>query len=372
MNLDFTSEQDMLRESAVRFLAKECPYDRVKELEETHKGYLPELWRKMAELGWLGLIFPEAYSGYGADFQDLVILCEEMGRAAFPSPFFSTVIQCGLSILEGGSEEQKKNLLAGIAEGSLIMALAQYEEEGSYLTSGVQMRAEPSDDQYILEGTKLFTKDANVCDMFLVAAQAPKPGLSLFLVNASDPGISVSKMPTIGKDNTCEVVFRHVRVTDENRVGPLGEGWNILRSVQAKSAVAAAAEMVGASKACIDMTSEYARQREQYKRPIGGFQIIQHYMANMLIRYDTIYNYLYQVAWMVDEGRDVSIDASALKAYANEAFKFISERAVQIHGGIGTTREADIGLFYRKAKSYEYLCGDTDFHYEQVMKGLLD
>jgi len=371
VNLDFTSEQEILRDSAAKFLANECPYDKVKELEETAEGYSPELWGKMAELGWLGLLFPEEYEGYGGQFIDLVIIQEEIGKAAFPSPFFSTVIQCGVIILEGGSEEQKKELLGQITEGSLIMALAQYESEGSYLSSGIKMKAEADGDHYVLNGTKMFVMDANICDKLIVAANEADKGISLFLVDAKDPGLTITKIPTIGKDNNCEVILKDVRVPQENMIGSPGDGWELLEKMNAKAAVAKAAEMVGSCKACIDITSDYAKQREQYGKPIGGFQVIQHYMANMLLAFDTSYNYLYQVACMVDEGEDFIAEASALKACLNENFKFISERAVQIHGGIGTTREGDIGLFYRKAKSCEYLCGDTDFHYEKLIDKLL-
>jgi len=372
MDLDFTPEQEMLKDSASRFLANECPYARVKELEETDEGYSPELWRKMAELGWLGLLFPEEYGGYGGQFLDLVIIQEAMGRAVFPSPFFSTVVQCGLIILEGGTEEQKQELLPRIAEGDLIMALAQYEEDGSYLLEDINMKAEDRGDHYALNGVKMFVMDANVAHRLIVAARIGEGELSLFLADAGDPGLTVTKMPTIGKDNACEVVFKDVRVLKENVIGEPGAGGGLLDSMNIKASAAKAAEMVGGCKACIDITADYAKQREQYGRPIGGFQAIQHYMANMLIEYDTCYNYLYQVAWMIDAGEDFAADASGLKACTNEAYKFISERAVQIHGGIGTTREGDIGLFYRKAKAGEYICGDTDFHCEKVVEKLLE
>ena len=370
MDLDFTSEQDMLRDSAAKFLANECPYDKVKELEESEEGYSPEVWQQMAELGWTGLLFPEEYGGYGGEFMDLIIIQEEIGKRVVPSPFLSTVIQCGLIILEGGSEEQKQDLLAQISEGGVIMALAQYEEEASYLETGINMEAKADGDAYVLNGTKMFVMDANIADKLIVAARTSK-GVTLFLVDAKDPGITTTKMPTIGKDNNCEVIFKNVKVSKGDVIGPVGGGWDILEKMNAKAAVAKAAEMVGGSKTCIEMTAAYAKEREQYGKPIGGFQAIQHYMANMLLAYDTAYNYLYRVVCMIDEGEDFTTPASIVKACSNENFKFISERAVQIHGGIGTTREHDIGLFYRKAKAYEFMFGDTDYHYEKIAQHLV-
>jgi alkylation response protein AidB-like acyl-CoA dehydrogenase len=366
MDLEWTSEQDILRDSAAKFFANECPYDRVKELEETEEGYDPKLWQQVIELGWTGLPFPEEYGGYGLQFLDLIIILEEMGKAVFPSPFFSTVVQCGLTILEGGTEDQKKELLSQIAEGSVIMALAQYEEDASYRVESITMTAEAQGDGFVLNGTKLFVVDANIADKLIVAAKAGDQGLSLFLVDAKDPGISIAKMPTIGKDNTCEVVFKDVKVPKEAILGAPGSGGEALEKMHAKAAVAKAAEMVGGARVCIDITADYAKQREQYGKPIGGYQAIQHYMANMLLAYDTSFNYLYRVTCMVDEGEDFSMEASALKAHCNESFYYISERAVQIHGGIGTTREADVGLFYRRSKTYESAFGGTSHHYEKV------
>lgn len=371
MDLSFSSEQDMLRDSASRFLANECPFEKVKEIEESEEGYLPELWQQVAELGWLGLPFPEEYGGFDGTFIDLVVIQEEIGKALFPSPFFSTVVLCGSVILEGGSEEQKTELLGAITEGSTIMSLAQYEEDGSYLESGITMEAKASGEDYVLNGTKLFVADANIADKIIAAAVIEGQGPTLFLVDAKDSGITVTKMPSIARDNTCEVVFAKVKVPKSDIIGAPGGAWPILEKTLAKAAVAQAAEMLGGCKVSIAMTNSYAKEREQYGRPIGGNQVIQHYMANMLLAHDTANSYLYPVACMIDEGEDFAASASALKAAVNENCKFITERAVQIHGGIGTSREHNIGLFYRRAKSYESRCGSTDFHYEKVMEDLL-
>lgn len=371
MDLKFTSEQDMLRESAAKFLRSECPYSKVKQLEETEQGFSPELWNKIIELGWLGLPFPEEYGGYGGQFTDLVIIQEEMGKMAFPSPFFSTVVQSGFTILEGGSENQKQGLLSKISAGSLLITVAQYEEDASYDENGINLAAEFDGDNYVLSGTKMFVLDANLADKIIVAART-KEGVTLFLVKASDPGVSVHKIPTIAMDNTCEVVLKDVKVSPQEMIGAPGQGWDILEKMNCKAAIAKAAEMVGCCKVCIDMTAGYAKERVQYGKPIGGFQIIQHYMANMNIAYDTIWNYLYRVAYLVDEGEDYSLAASVLKSRTNENFLFISDRAVQIHGAIGTTREYDVALFMRRAKAWEFVAGDTDFHSEKVTDGILE
>lgn len=367
MDLDFTQEQGMIRDSAAQFVAKECPFDLVRELEESQEGYSPDMWKKMCELGWFEMLIPEAYGGFGGSFLELILIQEELGKRLVPSPFFSTIVQCGLAILEGGTEDQKQAMLPRIADGSLILALAQYEADGSYLPSAIRMTAEGTDGGYRLSGTKLFVMDANIADKLIVLAHAGGGGLTLFIVDTEDPGVKVEKLPAIGKDNTCAVEFADVQIESDAVLGDVGSGWETLEKVFPKATIAKAAEMIGGCKACIDMTSGYAKERIQYEAPIGGYQAIQHYMANMLLAYDTIHEYLYRVACMVDEGRDCALEASILKSSANENYKFISERSVQIHGGIGTTREYDIGLFYRKAKSCEFMCGDTDFHHERIM-----
>ncbi len=372
MDLDFTSEQTMLRDSAVKFFVNECNFEKVKHIEETEEGYSPELWQKVAELGWTGMYFPEAYGGYGGTFMDLVIIQEEIGKAVFPSPFFSTIIQCGLLILEGGTEDQKTDLLGRIAEGSLIMALAQYEPDTDFSYESITMTAEPKGDDYVLNGTKLFVMDANIAEKLIVAAKAGNAGLSLFLVDAKAPGVKITKLPYVSAENACEVIFKDVKVSKTDMLGNPGAGADLLEKMYIKAAVAKAAEMSGGCKAAIDMTAKYAREREQYGNPIGGYQAIQHFMANMLMASDTCNNYLYRVTCMIDEGDDYSRDASALKAIANEAYRFVTERAVKIFGAIATTREGDAALYYRRAHPFSMFCGSTAYHYEKVAQKLLN
>ena len=370
MNLDFSTEQKMIRDEAIAFLKKECPYERVKELEESEEGYDPKVWKKMGDLGWMALMFPEEYGGDGGQFIDTAIILEALGGMVCPSPFFSTVVQCGLVLLEGGTEDQKKALIPEIADGNLIMALAQYEENGSYDVSEVSLTAETDAGDFKLNGTKMFVMDANVAGKLIVAAKTGDDEVSLLLVDAGSPGITITKVPTIALDNNCVVKFENVIVPKDNMMGVPGSAVAVLKKANQKAAVAKAAEMLGGCKASIDMTIAYAKERVQYGKPIGGFQAIQHFISNMLIAYDTNYNYLYRVICMVDEGEEFATEAYALKANVNDAYKFISERGVHIHGGIGTTREGDAGLFFRRVKADEYICGDSATLYDAVFEDL--
>jgi alkylation response protein AidB-like acyl-CoA dehydrogenase len=372
MNLDFSTEEKMIKEEAVNFLKKECPYEKVKAIEESEAGYDPKMWKKMADLGWMGLMFPEAYGGDGGKFMDIALIVEAMGSMVVPGPFFSTVIQAGSILLEAGSEEQKKTLIPAIVSGNLILALAQYEENGSYRVSDITLEAKPqSNGGYLLNGRKLFVMNANIANKLIVVAKTGPDQSGLFLVDSGTPGITIHKLPTIALDNNCEVIFDHVAVPPDAMIGDAGCAERVLRKVNAKAAVAKSAEMLGGCKACIDMTVEYAKQRVQYGKPIGGFQVIQHYVSNMIIDYDTNHNYLYQVISKIDQGENFETDAYALKANTNEAYKFISERGVHIHGGIGTTREANPGLFFRRVKADEVICGDTPTFLDAVFEGLM-
>ena len=369
MDLDFNKEQEMLRKSVAEFLSKECPFDTVREIEDSATGYDKKMWQKMAKLGWMEIHFPEAYGGLGDPFVELTIILEEMGKKAFPSPFFSTVVLCGLTLMEGGSEKQKKTLLPKIAAGKLIMSLAQYEKEAGYQEAGISLSAQPEGDDYILNGTKMFVLDANIADLLIVAARTPK-GVTLFLLNPKTSGVCIQKLQTIGRDNNCVVTLENVKISKNDMIGIPGKGWHIMEKMTPKATVAKCAEMLGGCQESIAMTATYAKERVQYGTPIGGFQAIQHYMADMRIAYDTSIYYLHKVAWMLDEGLDVTKEVSALKAQVNEQYKFITERAVQIHGGIGTTREFNIGLFYRRAKAFEYILGDTDYHQNKIADAL--
>lgn len=371
MELEFSREQKLMRQSIAEMIAKECPADRVREIEETESGYDPVVWGKMADLGYLGVVFPEKYEGYGGQFIEAVILLEEMGKAVFPSPFFTTVIQCGLLVLDTGTEKQKKEILGKIADGKMIISLAQHEEDGSYFPSDIRMTAVFKDNSWLLSGKKMFVINANIADKFIVAAKAIPEGLTLFVVDANHPQIVINKIPTIGPENNYEVIFNEACVNENSILGAPGRGEHALEPLNAKSAVAKASEMVGGCWACIKKTASYAKQRKQYGKPIGSFQVIQHYMANMLLEYDTIENYLYFIASLIDGGKAYLKDSYALKACVNEAYKFISERAIQIHGAFGTTFEGEMGRYYRKAKGDEYIIADSDHCHERVFSELI-
>jgi alkylation response protein AidB-like acyl-CoA dehydrogenase len=367
MDLGLSEEQEMLKKSARDFLQKECPKRLVRQLDDSDEGYSVELWRRMAELGWMGLAFPEKYVGSGRSFLDLAILLEEMGYNIVPGPFFSTVVLGGLAILRAGSEEQKMEFLPKIAGGEMILSLALTEPSASYDAASVKTKAIARDGEYVIKGTKLFVLNANIADYILCIARTketrdPEDGITVFIVDAKSPGVTCTLLKTLARDKQCEVTFDDVTVSERNVVGKKDEGWPIVRDTLQKAAVAKCAEMVGGAQAALDMAVNYAKERVQFGRPIGSFQAIQHYCANMAMDVSGSRFVTYKAAWKLGEGLPAAFDAAITKAWVGEAFGRVTLSAHQIFGAIGFTMDHDIHLYYRQAKAAEIIFGGGDFH----------
>jgi len=370
MDLRFTEAQEILRKMARDFLTTECPKTLVRELEKSEKGYSPELWKKMAALGWMGLVIPEEYEGMGYTFQDLTVLLEESGRNILPGPLIPTVIST-FPILEAGTEEQKKEFLPKIARGELIITMALLEAEGTFDASGISVKATPKGDDFIINGTKLFVEMAHVANYIICVTRtkdgtSPEKGITLFLVDSKTPGIRCEVIPTIGADKLCEVRFDNVTVPKKNMLGKIDAGWPLAEMMLRKGAIAKCAESVGAMQTCVEMTVAYSKERVQYERPIGAFQALQHIMANMWTSMETGRYLVYQAAWMESEGQPCVKEASLAKAYINEVYKDVGQWAIRLHGGIATSYDHDIPLYYRRSKAADTAFGGTDFHRELV------
>ena len=367
MNLDFSEEQLMLRESARDFLSKRLPKKTVKELEESQSGYSPEMWKEMADLGWMGLVLPEKYGGAGMAFLDLAVLLEEIGRACLPGPFFSTVVLGALPILAFGTEEQKDKYLPGISKGEAVFTLALTEDNARYDASGVRLKATAERDDYILDGVKMFVPDAHVADYMLCVTRtnvgaAPEEGLTTFIVDARSPGISSTILKTIDNGKLCEVVFDKVRVPKENILGQLDTGWRDVEKIVERAAVAKCCDMVGCLQRVFEMTIAYAKERMVSAGPIGSFQAVQHHCANMAIDVNGAMLSAYQAAWKVSEGLPCAWDTAVAKAWASQACPRVIALAHQIHGAIGTTMDHDLHYYTRRTKAAESAFGDADFY----------
>jgi alkylation response protein AidB-like acyl-CoA dehydrogenase len=374
MDLGLDEQQEMLKNFARDFLEKECPEQLVRAMEEDEKGYSPELWQKMAQQGWMGLIIPENYDGTGMNVCELVVLLEEFGRALVPGPFISTVVLGGVPIMEAGTEEQKQQFLPKIASGELMMTMALTEPSAKWTADGVQMEAKKEGNDYVLNGTKLFVQDAHVSDYMVVAARtggSGEDGITLFLVDSKSPGITFEVLKTIAADKQCEVVFENVKVPASSMLGAEGKGWPIIEKTKKVATVAACAYLVGLSQMDFDVTLNYAKERVQFGRPIGSFQAIQHKLADAVIDVDGSRFITYKAAWSLQEGEpDADLMISMAKAWTSDASRRVVAHGQQIHGGIGFTKEYKIQLYFRRQKWMELMWGDADYHRELVAQKL--
>lgn len=368
MDLGLNETQQMLKNSAQEFLETECTDTYVREMEEDQRGYTPEIWSKIAEQGWLGLIIPEKYGGVELQFQDLTILLEEMGRYMLPGPYFSTVVLGGMSIMDAGTEEQKAEYLPRIAEGQIITTLALTEPSARWDAAGIELTATKSGDQYVLNGTKLFVTNANVSDFMVVAARTGKneQDISLFIVPSNADGVSLTDLKTIASDKQSEVIFEEVSVAENSLLGKENEGWSTIAKVLQWGAIGKCAEMSGGGQSVLDMTVEYAKQRTQFGRPIGSFQAIQHHCANMATDVEGSKFITYQAAWRLSEGLPAEREVAMAKAWVSEAYRRVCALGHQSHGAIGFTKEHNMQLFSRRAKAAEIIFGDSNLHLEKV------
>jgi alkylation response protein AidB-like acyl-CoA dehydrogenase len=367
----FTKDQELIRKSAREFFVKACPKDRVRELKEDPRGYDPKMWKEMTELGFQGLMIPEAYGGMQGDFMELTLFMEEMGHNIVPCPYFTTVGECALPLIQFGTDQQKTNYLPGIAEKGVIWSLAQAEHAADLEVGDINLTAEATGGDFVLNGTKLFVPYASQADFLLVAARTgdtggPEKGVTLFIVDAETDGIDIQDMPTTARDCRAEVTFNGVRVAGGHILGELDQGWTILDMVLQKAAVLKAAEMYGGARAAFDLTVKYARERRQFKKSIGSFQAIQHKLVDLLTLVDGLKYLVYEAAWYMNNGRPSRMLNSMAKVKANTVYHEVCHHGIVIHGAVGWTEEMDIGLYHIRTKAGQFDGGLSDLHLERI------
>lgn len=370
MDFGWNEEQNMLKDMARKFFEKECPKSIVKEMMTDDRGHVPEIWQKMAELGWLGLIFEERYKGSGGSYMDLIALLEEMGKAMLPGPFFSSVILGGLVLAEGGMEDTKERYLPSLIKGELILTLALTEEEGLWTSRSIQTRAEKGDGGYLLTGRKMFVLDAHLADPVLVVARTgeSEEDITILAVDPASQGVSLHPLKTIAGDKQFEMIFDRVPIPPDRLIGREGEGWDTIQRVWPKIVVARCAQMLGGMEQVLEMTVRYAKERHQFGVPIGIFQAIQHYCVDMLTHLETARFITHQAAWQASCDLPCSKEASMAKAICSESFNRIVATAHQIHGGIGFTEEHDLHIYTKHAKGWELMMGNASEHRSIVAK----
>jgi alkylation response protein AidB-like acyl-CoA dehydrogenase len=373
MDFGFNQEQELLRATARKFFENECTSEFVRARMAEPAGVTDDFWKKLAEQGWLGLIYPEEYDGTGLGFVDLTVLMEEMGRAVMPGPFVSTVLLGGLAILEAGSAAQKKEWLSKVSQGQAKTSLAFTEPNARWDAAAVTVAARENGGKFTLSGTKLFVLDAHVADVIVTVARTregkrPEEGLSMFLVPKGAKGLDVKLLPTMDQTRKlCEVTFNDVTVDAGALLGAKDQAWSPLSRVLDRATVALCAEMCGGAQRVLDMTTDYAKIRVAFGKPIGSYQGVKHRAADMLVEVENAKSLTYYAAWAVDENvPEAPLAASMAKAYVSDAYRRAAGAGIQLHGGIGFTWEHDLHLYFKRAKSSEFTFGDASYHRERV------
>ncbi len=377
MDFDFTQEQVMLRDLTREVMTRESAPKAVRSFFDDPQGFSDATWQQMAEMGLQGLAIDAGYGGQGLGMVEQALVLDEMGRAAYPGPYFATCVLAAGVISGSGQENQMARYLPDIAAGRTKATLALVEDKLSWAPSGVALRAERRGSDYVLSGVKRFVPFAHVADLILVVARtssAGSDGTTVFAVPGDASGVSQTPNVEMDRTNrTSTVTFADVVVPSDNVIGEVDHGWAIVGPVLQRAAVAAAAEMLGASRRCMEMSVEYAKVRQQFGQPIGQFQAIKHMCSEMLLDVENSHGATYYAAWSLDAGSwDAPLAASAAKAYVGDASRKVCGNAIQVHGGIGFTWEFDLHLYFKRAKHFEPLYGDADFHRERALQLMLE
>ncbi|MCC7076306.1 MAG: acyl-CoA/acyl-ACP dehydrogenase [Acidimicrobiia bacterium] len=374
MDLDFTGEQELLRETVRGVCAQHAAMDAVRASEDDPNGFPAELWKQLGELDLIGLTLPEEAGGSGQTALEAVILYEEMGRALAPSPHFVSAVMAGGVLTRAGNAAQQERWLPGIASGQQILTTAWLEAEHGFGAEGVALRAEPDGTDVVLSGTKTLVPYANVADRLVVLARtgdAPA-AVDLFLVDPAAAGVTMEPCPNIASENSHTVRFEGVRVSGTDRVGEPGTGWATWDETMCDGAILLAAQAIGGAAAVIAITVDYALNREQFDKPLAAFQSLSHYLADRDTEVEGARTLVYEAAWARATGRPVTRLAPMAKYMACRTFVESTKTAQQIWGGMGFTLEADVQLFFRRAKALQLTWWDDRHCEERIAADVLD
>jgi alkylation response protein AidB-like acyl-CoA dehydrogenase len=370
MEFALTSEQNMYRQSYSEFLSKECPVDSVTKSHQNNRGYSTSVWKKMAGLGWLGLVHEEKYGGMDGSFLDLFILFEEIGKVLLPSPLFISPVLCGWLLKETGDTGLIDAYLPALIDGKKILSLALQDERGTYDADNPKIKAVKTEaGTYRINGTRLFVPYAGQADEIIFCVSLPEEpgsGPTLFRTNNDAAGLEQTALPTLTGEKTYALVFGNVELPAENIVGEIGQGNDYLNSVIPKATVLKCGEMLGGLERVVEMTVGYVKGRQQFGRPLGTLQAVQHQCADMSVLLEATRVIAYQAACLMSEGKPCQKEVAMAKAWCNDAYRKTTWIGQQLHGGIGFTEEYPLHLFYKHAKTSELAFESSWFHRRTV------
>lgn len=373
MDFEPSDDQRLLLESVSRMLADNYSFAQRKTYLANPEGYSPEMWARFAELGLLGLPFDEAYGGFGGGAQEVMLVMQAFGRVLVLEPFLATVVLCGTAIKAAGTDAQKNALLPAIAEGGLKMAFAHGERQARYDLTDVVTTAARKGAGWVLDGSKSVVQHGDIADKLIVSARTSgerhdEDGITLFLVDASAQGVARRGYATRDETRAADISLSNVSVTEADVIGEVGKGLAIIEKVIEAGIAATSAEMVGAMEAMNEMTLEYSKTRVQFGQPIGTYQVVQHRMADMFMVQEQGRSMAMLATMSVDNEDDAERrhDFALAKVGVGQAGRYVSQSAVQMHGGIGMTEEYAVGHYFRRCMVIERLWGDPAYYLRKL------
>jgi alkylation response protein AidB-like acyl-CoA dehydrogenase len=374
VDLDFTDEQHMLREMIRGVCGAYAPLDTVRAMEDDPIGYPPELWKQMAELDLIGLMLPSEFGGSEMSAIEGAILYNELGRVLAPTPHFVSAVMGAGVLLRAGTTDQQQEWLPRVTAGDAVLSTAWLEPGQGFGPRGVQTRATGDGDSFVLDGVKLHVPFARAATRLLVLARtgAADGDVDLFLVDPASAGVTLTQQFTIASDTQYQVELADVRVDASSRVGGVGSGWSTWQATLLDGIVLLAAQATGGARYALDLTVQYAKDREQFDKPLGAFQAIAHYLADAATAVDGAETLVYEAAWARANDRPTARLAPMAKLFACSTFRDVTAMAQQIFGGVGFTLEYDIQLYFRRAKQLQISWWDDRVLEELVAASVLD
>ncbi len=374
LDLEFDQEQELLRQTVRDVLGRHCSLDVVREMEDDPVGYPAALWTQLGELDLIGLLLPEAYGGSGMSLVEGVALYEELGRALAPTPHFVSAVMSGGVLAAAGSDAQKEQWLRPVASGEAILTPAWLEPENGFSPRGVGVRAEADGPGFRLNGVKRHVAFASAADRLVVLARTGEAAdaVDLFLVDPTASGVGLRQQFSISSDTQFEVTLTDVAVGPDDRIGPAGSGWATWQEVLEPALVLLAAQAVGGARYALEITTQYAKDRHQFDKPLGAFQALAHYLADAVTNLDGAEQLVHEAAWAGASGRSLESLAPMAKLFACSTFRDITAMAQQLFGGIGFTLDFDIQLYFRRAKQQQLMWANDRALEDAVAGALFD
>lgn len=374
LDLDFTEEQEMLRDMVRGVIGQHAPNEVVRSLEDDPVGYPQDLWQQFAELDLLGLLLPESHGGSGMSMLEGVILYEELGRSLAPTPHLVSCVLSAGALVEAGSDAQRAKWLPGIVSGEAILTPAWLEPENGFGPRGVQVRAVADGDGFTITGAKRHVLFASSAAAFVVLARTGDGDgdVDLFLVPADAPGVTLTQQMTISSDTQYRVDLDGVKVSGDDRIGAAGSGWATWSKVMADAMILSAAWAVGGADHALEITVQYSKDREQFDKPLGAFQALAHDMADAKTAVDGARILTYEAAWAHGAGKSLDRLAPMAKLFAANTYRDVTAMAQQIFGGVGFTLEYEIQMYFRRAKQLQVSWNDTRRCEDLIAAAVLD